>query len=141
MWRCENCGANVQSGTVCPACGRPLDDALAEIGQKVQRLRFFSEVSQRWTDSGVVIGFLTGIVLPPVLAVTWIGRCLSGPDGARQLTDAFPYLVVFFLVTPIFLPLFFGSIAFALATVVRPICVALFCSVERFEQEYGPSRK
>jgi hypothetical protein len=35
----------------------------------------------------------------------------------------------------------FGSVAFVMAATIRPICVALFCSVERFEQEYGSSRK
>ncbi|HEY7158336.1 MAG TPA: hypothetical protein VH575_30605, partial [Gemmataceae bacterium] len=66
MWRCENCGANVPSGTICPACGRPLDAAVVEIGQKVRRLRVFSDVSRRWTHRGAVIGFLTGIILAPV---------------------------------------------------------------------------
>jgi hypothetical protein len=71
----------------------------------------------------------------------WIARWLSEPGGARQLAASLPGLAMFFLVMALFLPVLFGSIAFALATVIRPICVALFCSVERFEQEYGSSRK
>ncbi len=141
MWRCDNCGAKVPSGTVCAACGWPLDAAVVEIDQKVRRLRFFSEVSRRWTHRGAVIGFLVGIILAPVLTAVWIARCLAEPGGAQQLANTLPQLAMFLLIIPFFVPLLFGSIAFVLATVIRPVCVALFCSVERFEQEYGSSRK
>lgn len=140
MWRCDNCGASVPGGTVCTACGRPLDAAVAEIGQKVRRLRVFSEVSRRWTRRGAVIGFLTGIILAPVIVAIWITRCLAGPDGARQLADSAIGLFFIFFWMPMLMPLLFACAAFVLATVVRPVCVAMFCSVERFEQEFGPTR-
>ena len=140
MWRCENCRLNVLSGIVCPGCGRPLDAAVAEIGQKVRRLRVFSDVSRRWTRRGAVIGFLVGIILAPVIAAIWITRCLAGPGGAQQLIASAGELAILFIATPILMPLLFGGAALMLATVVRPICVAMFCSIERFEQEYGPTR-
>ncbi|HEY7314919.1 MAG TPA: hypothetical protein VH643_36575 [Gemmataceae bacterium] len=113
---------------------------MAEIGQKVRRLRVFSEVSRRWTRRGAVIGFLAGIVLAPAIAVTWITRCLSRSSGALELADTAGNLAVIFIATPILMPLLFGCVALMLATVVRPVCVAMFCSVERFEQEFGPTR-
>jgi hypothetical protein len=140
MWRCENCGASVPGGTICTSCGRPLDAAVAEIGQKVRRLRVFSDVSRRWTRRGAVIGFLVGIILAPVIVAIWITRCLAGPGGAQELAASAGGLAVVFIVTPFVTPLLFGVAAFMLATVVRPVCVAMFCSIERFEQEFGPTR-
>ena len=140
MWRCENCGASVPGGTVCAACGRPLDPAVTEIGQKVRRLRVFSEISRRWTRRGAVIGFLVGIILAPVIAAIWIAHCLAGPGGAQHLVASAGELAVIFIATPFLMPLLFVGAAFLLATVVRPVCVAMFCSIERFEQEFGPTR-
>jgi cytochrome c oxidase subunit IV len=70
-----------------------------------------------------------------------IARCLSEPGGTQQLAASLPNLAMLFLVVSLFLPVLFGSFAFVMAATIRPICVALFCSVERFEQEYGSSRK
>jgi hypothetical protein len=122
------------------ACGQPLDAGVAEIGQKVRRLRVFSDVSRRWTRRGAVIGFLVGIILAPMIVATWITRCLAGPGGAQELAASAVGMAIVFIVTPILIPLLFGCAAFILATVVRPVCVAMFCSIERFEQEFGPSR-
>lgn len=140
MWRCENCGANISEGTVCPSCGRPLDAAVAAIGQKVRRLRVFSEVNRRWTRRGAVIGFLVGILLAPAIVAIWIARCASGPNAAQELTNSVVILAEIFIVVPLVMPLIFGILAFLLATLARPVFVAMFCSVERFEQEYGHAR-
>jgi hypothetical protein len=114
---------------------------VVEIGQKVRRLCVFSDVSRRWTHRGTVIGSLVANILAPVLAAVEIARCLSEPGGAGQLADALLGLAMFFLTMALFLPVLFGSVAFVMAATIRPIRVALFCSVERFEQEYGSSRK
>lgn len=137
MWRCENCGASIPGGAVCTSCGRSLDAAVAAIGQKVRRLRVFSDVSRRWTRRGAVIGFLVGIILAPTIVVAWLTRYPAGSGGPSQPFAPIGGLAVTFIVVPFVTPLLFGSAAFILATVVRPVCVAMFCSVERFEQEYG----
>lgn len=141
MWHCEKCSTSVESGTICPACGRPLDAAVAAIGRKVRQVRFLSNVNRRWAQRGAVIGFITAIILAPALAALLVCRFVSSTDGALPPTDSFVQLLAIFLALPIFLPLFFGCIAFVLAAVVRPLCIALFCSIERFEQEYGSTKQ
>jgi len=136
MWLCENCRTVVMTGTVCPACGRPFDPAVAVIDRKIRHLGFLSNLSRRWTQRGVVIGFLTAIILAPMLAALLVPHFLSSTDDTLASTDSFAQFLALFLALPILLPLLFGCIAFLLAVVVHPLYIALFYGTERFEGEY-----
>lgn len=141
MWQCENCRTYVESGAICPTCGRPLDPALAAIDRKIRQLHFLSNVSRRWTQRGAVIGFIAAIILAPMLAALLVPHFITSTDGTLASTDSFVQFLTIFLALPIFLPLVFGCIAFVLAAVVRPLCIALFFSIECFEEEYGSTKQ
>ena len=141
MWQCGNCGTTVVTGTICPECGRSLDPAVAAIDRKIRHLRFLSNISRRWTQRGAVIGLIAAIILAPLLAALLVPHYISSTDDTRATTDSFVRFLTFFLALPIFLPLLFACIAFVLAAVVRPLCIALFYSSKRFEQEYGPTKQ
>jgi len=116
MWRCENCGANVQSGTICPACGRLSDEALNEISQKVRRVRLRRFSAARWLWRVAKTGFAVGSGLSLILAAGIVITNLV----------RYPVLSEMGAVLGVFLSLF--------------VVVALFWSVKRFEEKYGSSR-
>lgn len=138
MWRCVNCGARMANGVACTACGRPFDAAVEAIGKKVWRVRYFNSVTRRWTLRGAAIGFLVGILLSPAFIAIVFLRPGFAPRNQSNLHDM---SVLLPFLAPIILSFLFGKFAFVLATVVRPVCVALFCSPERFEEEYGPFKR
>jgi hypothetical protein len=141
VWRCENCGASVQSGTVCPACGRLSDEALNEISLKVRRVRVRRFSADRWLWRRAKTGFAVGSVLSLVLAAMIVVPGLVGDRALSKMGEDLGFCLPFFVGATIFLSILFAVIFLVFGAVVRPIFVALFCSVERFEQEYGPSRK
>jgi len=141
MWRCENCGADVQSGTVCPTCGRLSDEALNEISRKVRRVRLRRFSADRWLWWGAKTGFAVGSGLSLVLAALLVITSLVRDRSLSEIGEIFGVFLSLFVVATIFLSMLFAAIFLVFGAVVRPIFVALFCSVQRFEQEYGPSRK
>ncbi len=145
MWRCENCGASVRRGTACPQCGRPIDVAVADIGNRVKQLWFIHAITTKWIRRGAIVGLLTATILTPVFAASetfsnHVRAFCYGGHAPPQVIDPIVQTVVFFSVAVVVLPLLFGILAYAFAALIRPIIVALFCSVERFEQEYGSSK-
>ena len=141
MWQCENCRTTVLSGTICPECGRSLDPAVAAIDRKIRHLCFLSDINRRWTQRGAVIGSIAAIILVPMSAALLVPHFISSTDGTLASTDSFVKFLTIFLALPILLPLLFGGIAFVLAAVVRPLCMALFYGIEPFEQEYGSTKQ
>jgi hypothetical protein len=140
MWHCTSCGATIAGGTVCAACGQPLDPAVAKIAQKVRRLRVLGDVSRRWTRRGMRWGFRVAIVLMPVFVLFYAASWLLGPPPDEGFAESFLELAAGMMGLVIGLPLLGAAVALFLATMIRPICIALFCSIERFEQEYGRTR-
>ena len=141
MWRCENCGASIPSGAVCPACSRPIDDALSEIVRKTRRVKLRGGVASRWGWRGAVTGFVVGLVLSLIYGAVVFVRHLDSPRWQETMADVFAgVIIVFVVVGAILVPLLFAAIFVVYGAVIKPIFVALFCSVERFEQEYGSSR-
>lgn len=142
MWRCQNCGASVADGTICTACGQIFEDALYAIDRKLGRLRRTDGIAGRWIRRGAVVGFIAGSVPSLLLAGFLIIRHLIAPPYQETIGDVFAIILsVFILIAVIFLPLLFAAIFLVFGSVIKPICVAMFCSIERFEQEYGSSRK
>jgi hypothetical protein len=130
---------------MCPACGRPSNEALNEISRKVRRLQLVN-VMKKWTLRGAEAGFVTAMILTSVFAVSktfsdHVRSVYYDQHAEPQVVDPVIQTWIFFSVVGLVLPALFAILAFVIATLIRPIVIALFCSVERFEQEYGPSRK
>jgi hypothetical protein len=139
MWQCENCGATIQDGNVCPSCDRSFDDAVAEISRKMRGVRLTSGIAGRWGRRGAVVGFIVGSVLSVILAGFLVIRHLVSPPGQETMVDIVAMVFTLYLmVAVICLPLMFATIFLVYGGVIKPIIVAIFCSVERFEQEYEP---
>ncbi|HWG44770.1 MAG TPA: hypothetical protein VN688_18495 [Gemmataceae bacterium] len=142
MGRCQNCGATVQDGTVCTSCDRSFDVTVADISRKVRGLRLTRGVAGRWGRRGAVVGFVVGSVLSFIFAGFELIRHLVSPPWQETMADVLAMVfTVFLLVAVIFLPLTFAAVFLVYGGIIKPIFVALFCSVERFEQEYGSWRK
>jgi hypothetical protein len=149
LWCCPKCGT-IANGPACSACGRPRGARMeapdssqpagpyADIHWKIQRSRFTEDLSERWTWRGARIGALTALLL----GILW-GVVLSLPSrGKVGLTwgKVIGGTVTMFLGGGLLLSVLFAVVGKFLATVVRPIVVAIFCSPERFEREYGSGR-
>lgn len=141
MWRCANCGASIPRGTLCPSCGILIDAAVDEISRKIRRGIIRRDVASRWGWRGAAIGFLVGSVLTLIFGGILVVRHLVSPGWQETMLDVVAILIcVFVMGAVIFLPLLFAVSFLVFGTVVRPILIALFCSIERFEREYGSSR-
>jgi hypothetical protein len=138
MGQCENCGATIQEGTVCPSCDRSFDDAVAEIGRKMRGVRLRGAVADRWLWRGAKTGLALGVGLSLVLVAIRVVVGLVKHRNLREMGETLGLLLLLFLVAAIFLSILFAAIFLVFGAVVKPIFVALFCSVERFEQEYEP---
>jgi hypothetical protein len=57
------------------------------------------------------------------------------------MLDLFTFVIVMGVSQAVILwPLLFAFVFLIFGAVIKPIWIALFCSVERFEQEYGSPR-
>jgi hypothetical protein len=56
------------------------------------------------------------------------------------LAEAFAVMIPFVLLVALLSALLFAAI-FLLVGAIKPIWIALFCSAERFEQEYGSTKQ
>jgi uncharacterized membrane protein YvbJ len=140
MWRCRNCGAKNQSDALCTGCGRPIDEALAAIRWKAQSVRLHNGLANRWMRQGARIGFVAGLVLSllPWTCVL-VGGLIKRPSMI-VLAEAFAVMIPFVLLVALLSALLFAAI-FLLVGAIKPIWSALFCSAERFEQEYGSTKQ
>jgi hypothetical protein len=141
MWRCAYCGRTLPEGTFCPACGGPIDEALSEISRKVRKVRLRRGIAARWGWRGAVTGFIASSALSLILAGFLVVRHLVAPRGQATMGDVFAVILSVFVSALLMLPLMFAAVFQVFGYLLKPICVALFCSVERFEQEYGPAKK
>lgn len=141
MWHCVNCGANVQRGAVCTACGRPMNEALSEIVRKSRRVKLRGGVVSRWAWRGEVTGFIVGSVLSLFFGAIELVLHWVWPRGQETVGEILAIVLFLFIAGGvILLPLLFAVIFVVFGTIIKPIFVALFCSVDRFEQEYDSSR-
>jgi spore maturation protein SpmB len=104
-------------------------------------LRGNVNVAERWMGRGARTGFCIALVLLPILiALFVILRHLSILRWQRE--DDF-FLDIFALVLGglMTLPMIFAVIFLIFGSLIKPIWVALFCNVERFEQEYGSTKQ
>lgn len=142
MWRCCNCGAENQSSAVCTVCGRPINEALRKINLKILELKFQGSVADQWMRWGARTGFFVGLVLAPILVgVPVILRLTSNPWQVMTVDVFVPIILALVLQAVILLPMLFGFLFLIYGSIIKPIWIALFCSAERFEQEYGSTKQ
>lgn len=141
MWRCAHCKAAVPHGTTCPECGRPIDEALSEISRKVRRIYLRGNVPDRWMWRGAKTGFIVGVLLWLLMMAAMLVVGLVTDRNLTELLEALGIMLPFVLVFAISLALVFAVIFLVFGAVIKPIWVALFCRIERFEQEYGSTNQ
>lgn len=131
----------MQRGAVCTACGRPMNEAWSEIVRKTRRVKLRGGVVSRWFWRGAVTGFIVGSVLTLIFGASGLVRNWGSARWQESVGEILGMVLILFIVGGmILLPLLFAAIFVVFGTVIKPILVALFCSVDRFEQEYGSSR-
>lgn len=131
----------MQSGAVCTACDRPMNEALNEIVRKSRRVKHGGGVVSRWAWRGAVTGFIVGSVLSLIFSVMELVPYWVSPREQETVGEILAIVLFLFIAGGvILLPSLFATIFVVFGAVIRPIFVALFCSVDRFEQEYGSSR-
>jgi hypothetical protein len=140
MWRCRNCGAKNQSDALCTGCGRPIDEALHAIRWKVGNVRLRNGLADRWMWRGAKIGFVLGCVISLLSVSSVLVVGLIKHPSATELVEALGVMIPFILAIALLSALLFEAI-FLIVGAVKPIWIALFCSTERFEQEYGSAGK
>ncbi len=142
MWRCANCGTFIEHGAVCAACGRPIDEAFNAIRRKVRSVRLSRNLANQWRWRGAKTGFVFGSILTLILAAILVVRYMISSPRQGSILDIFAIVIVIEVSQAVILwPLLFAIIFLIYGSIIKPVWIALFCSVERFEQEYGPPRK
>lgn len=144
MWRCCNCGAQNHNRAVCTACGRPIDEAFCKINLKIQELSFQGSAEDRWIGRGRKTGFFVGLVLSPVLIpVILYLNFLPWKEIPVTPMSVIPLLIgILMLVLEIvFVSTVLFQVLYLILGAVKPIWVALFCNIKRFEQEYGSTKQ
>jgi hypothetical protein len=91
---------------------------------------------------GAKTGFIVGSILTLIFAGIFVLLPVISPPPRATMLDIFAFLIVIEVSQAVILwPLLFAIAFLVYGSVIKPIWIALFCSVERFEQEYGPTRK
>lgn len=140
MWQCANCGTMIATGAVCPACGEPITEALNAIRQKARHVRFRRGVADRWMWWGAKIGFVLGAVLGLGFLVVALVIGLVKQRNFMEIVESVGILLPFVLIGAILLALLCAAVFLVIGVVIKPIFIALFGSIERFEQEYGSGK-
>ncbi len=140
MWRCTNCGAKIKHGVLCSECEGPIHETLGAIRRKARKVSLRDSVAHRWIFPGAITGFLLGTTLSLLLAAAFGIHFLITPSPQYTTMDFMVFVMVVFVSQAVIMfPLLFAFIFLVFGSIIRPVWIALFCSVERFEQEYGTS--
>jgi hypothetical protein len=102
--------------------------------------RFLETIEDRCIKRGWKTGILVGLILSPILMP---GFPVSRFTPWQGLYTAPIYLMCtlgMVLVASVFSSTFFLILSLIFGA-IKPIWVALFCSTERFEQEYGSTKQ
>jgi hypothetical protein len=138
MWRCTHCGAEIEHGVLCSECERPIHGTLNVIRRKARKVSLRDSVVHRWIWPGAITGFFLGTVLSLLFAAAFGIRFLISPSPQYTIGDFMVFVMVVFVSQALhFFPLLFAFIFLVFGSLIRPIWIALFCSVERFERECG----
>ena len=140
MWKCANCGTSVVQGTICPECGQLSNEALAAINRKVRDVRLRRGVGDRYFWRGAKVGLVVGLILSLIFLAIGVSHGLNNHEKVMEIMERMGILLPVFLVAACFLALLSAVLFLIFGTVVKPIFVAVFCSIERFEQDYGPTQ-
>lgn len=141
MKLCPRCGGT-HEGAACPSRDVPREEAMnavVAIEKKINRTRFRDTRTARWAGTGARYGFVAANLLSLSMA---IGSSSTHASNRSAATGA-DFLGLLLLSVAVVALLGAGvgaGTAILVLGVLRPIYVALFRSIDEWEQEYGEGR-
>jgi uncharacterized integral membrane protein len=111
-------------------------NAVVDIERKINRTRFRDFRAARWAGRGARYGFVIGLFLGLILAIVNFVNTVQKPSWDFGQDFLFP--LVSAVLGSAFIGALLGAAGGILAIgVFRPIWVAVFRSIDDWEQEYG----
>jgi hypothetical protein len=84
---------------------------------------------------------MVGLILSMLLMVTVLIVCLVTNRNSTSLVEALGFTLLSVPVLVILFTFVFAVIFLVYGAVIKPVWIALFCSIERFEREYGSTKQ
>jgi hypothetical protein len=103
------------------------------------KMRFLETIEDRCVRLGWKTGFLVGLILSPILMPMFPVSRFTPWQGLYMAPFYLMFTLGLIVVAAVFLSTFFWIVSLIFGA-IKPILVALFCSTERFEQEYGSTK-